>query len=384
VCGFLQFSEHFSLSPNEWLAWLLERRLDWVNPAYIPPLARRLYRASRLRRIGDRFGELRARIEDTNLSMLDDRGKLASLPTLEGDAAAMLESIEPPDLDVPFGESVNQFARESVNGEQPPPFLLGIHAIDRKLEIRPKHLCVVGATRSSGKSTICGQVALNLASAGYGVLLLALEMTTEEFIERMVCNVAGVSVYEVRNGGKSDGLKTRIMDAAAQIRGLPIIVEEPKPELDNVRAVIQRHVKARNVRVVILDHIQCIHDAKGRHGSRALEVAAVSGALKQLAKEYGIAVVCASQINRDGAKEEPQLHHLRDSGAIENDADQVVLVWKREDGTVQFRIPKNRHGATTGDWQPLDIDFVTFRVNAGNVVESEAIYGGDDKGRWNR
>jgi archaellum biogenesis ATPase FlaH len=368
----LAFHPLHAASKNDWLIFLNERMNAWANPATLRYLSHKVYRAARLRERAAAFVEEREALGEVNLSNIGPDGKLMGLPE-RGDAALSLDGIEPPDLNVTFDEKVEQFRVDVLSETRPAPFILGVHAIDRSMELRGGHFFVIGATRSSGKSTLCGQAALNIAQSGHGVLLLPLEMSTDEMIERMTCNLAGATIYEMRNGGKSRSLVEKINSTMDRLKALPLYIEEPKPDLGTIRNLISRHVRSKNVRVVVVDHIQCIDDDAGEHGSRNLEVAAISKALKAMAREHGIAVICASQINRAGV-DEPQLHHLRDSGAIENDADQVVLVWKRENGEVVFRIAKNRHGATSVDWAPLDIDFPLFRVNAGNAPQSEAIY----------
>ncbi len=362
------------MTTADWYEYLCALRERAVNPAYMLWLTRTVYRASRLRKVRTDLAEIGETLPEINLAAMGHDGSLLDLPDIKGRAAEMLESIEPPEFRRGFESEVDDVAARSIAESGAPQVRLGIHALDADTVARPGHFIVIGATPRSGKSVLGGQVALNVAQQGGGALFLTAEMSRGEVIERWLCNLANIDLYALNGAGKSDAQKASVADARERLKALPLRVEFAA----TLKAVESRIVEAsrKGCKLVVVDYLQKIRDMKlYRDRSRNEEVGFVAESLKAAATEHGLVVLALSQFSREAAKNEPQMAHLRESGAIEQEADHIILLWRKEDG-VYYRIAKNRHGRNTDQWIPLDVDYAMFRVNAGNagIRESEAIY----------
>jgi replicative DNA helicase len=362
----------------DWIEFLQDVRERYVNPATMMWLTRSVYRASRLRRVKEQLAALGEELPEINLAMLGQNGGLLNLPDIRGKAAELLASIEPPEFNRSFADDVNDVISASVEERMPAQIKLGIHPIDADTVLLPGHLMIVGASPHAGKTIFSGQVCLNLALRGERSLFLTGEVKRHEIIERLTCNLSNQDIYALRGVGKVDSVKRDIQNAGEILKALPIQIEQTYT-LKSVEDALLREARL-GTRLVVIDYLQKIRDMKiYRDRSRHEEVALVAETLKQLALEHGVAIIATSQFNREATKDnvEPRMSHLRESGAIEQEADHILLLWRKQEG-VFYRIAKNRHGRIADQWSPLDIDYPLFRIGAGNYgcagAQSEDIY----------
>jgi replicative DNA helicase len=211
--------------------------------------------------------------------------------------------------------------------------------------------------------------ALNLAEnaalrGDVGVAVFSLEMSKEQLALRMLCSEARVDLSRVRTGHLSDREFPTLAMAAGRLADAPIFIDDT-PAL----SVLELRAKARRLKrdpatklgLVIVDYIQLMRSSEGRD-SREQEISEISRSLKALAKELQVPVIALSQLNRQVENRHPpipRLADLRDSGAIEQDADLVIFIhraeyYDREDeskrGLAEVMLAKNRNGPT-GDVQ---------------------------------
>lgn len=214
-----------------------------------------------------------------------------------------------------------------------------------------KELWVIAARPSCGKTSFLLNVMENIAvgpdsrhqerhsfKGAVAVGIFSLEMSKEDLILRMICGRAGVDFHKVRTGFKNEKDDARMASAAAEIAAAPIYIDDtPALDVMELRARARRMVSQHGVKVIGIDYLQLMHAAHvtERGGSREQEVSAISGGCKALAKELGIPVVLLAQLNREvekrgGSKKSarPLLSDLRESGAIEQDADLVGFLWR--------------------------------------------------------
>jgi replicative DNA helicase len=243
----------------------------------------------------------------------------------------------------------------------------GITALDSAIGgLVPGRLIVVGARPAQGKSSMIAQMAVAAMDQGVGVLLFSLEMSGSELAARMICSRAGLDSNQYMRGGLNAVDQQKARGAAESLRGPLYIDETCNLDIAEIRLRTLRY-RARHgdLGLVVVDYLGLAKAAEARGDQRYLQVGAVSLGLKQLAKELSVPVVAAHQINR-GAEHEgkqtdtrPKLAQLRESGNIEQDADQVLLIWPfnkdPRNGTsieytqdprpVEVIVAKNRHGA---------------------------------------
>ncbi|MDR0724040.1 MAG: replicative DNA helicase, partial [Endomicrobium sp.] len=239
--------------------------------------------------------------------------------------------------------------------------------------LHPGELIIVAARPSMGKTAFALNIAENVAVVNKKpVAIFSLEMKQEALMSRFLASLARVNAGKLRNGQYSSTDWPRLTNAASKIAESPIFIDD-----DSNISVIELRARARKLAMelqakgmplslVIVDYIQFIQGAGRKFESRQQEVSDISRSLKALSKDLDIPVIVLSQLSRrteDRGRRDnkPQLSDLRDSGAIEQDADLVVMLYRegyynREDPDLQRKatliIGKQRNGPTG------DIDLV--------------------------
>jgi replicative DNA helicase len=203
---------------------------------------------------------------------------------------------------------------------------------------------------------------------GEGVVFFSLEMPKEQLAARLLASEAAVDVSKIRSGHISSEDWINLTDSASRLGRLPLWLDDtPAISLLDVRARLRRlqaevqrgggdGPKARRIGLVAIDYLQLM---SGRPGvqNREQEISELSRGLKQLAKEMGVAVIALSQLNRSvesRTDKRPQLSDLRESGAIEQDADTIIFIFRAgyyskdvaDDGATEVIIAKQRNGPT--------------------------------------
>ena len=234
----------------------------------------------------------------------------------------------------------------------------GLHELDQILSpMRPGQQIVVGGSTSMGKSAFCMTLALHAADAGTPVLYVSCEMSTDELAKRLLAARSGVPVSRIERPNERD---TR---AVAQAMGtLDTILMQlhygPGATLGQLSAIAKTWAGKNPGGLLVVDYLQLVREPG--HRIREAEVAAVSRGLKALAGEIGAVVIAASQLSREVDRREsrlPSLSDLRESGAIEQDADVVMLLYREDavrwkepeyvpNGEAKVLVAKQRNGAT--------------------------------------
>ncbi len=222
----------------------------------------------------------------------------------------------------------------------------------------PSELFVIGARPSQGKTAIAANMMLN-ASDRAPVLFVSIEMSRSQIMQRMLSGMANVNSVRVRHATVDDQDIDRMKHATARLQGGKFWIADLPGA--NIAEVVQvaRQVKRKNPKlaVVAVDYMQLI-----RHENRRLprheQVADISARLKALARSLGVCVVALSQLNREceGRKDKrPEMSDLRESGAVEQDADVIALLHRPE-----FSDPNNRPG---------EADLIVCKVRNGPIGE---------------
>lgn len=189
-------------------------------------------------------------------------------------------------------------------------------------------LYILAARTGMGKTALAMQMATAAAQAGQRVLVVSMEMPAEQLMRRMICSRAGVSNQTVRDRAMGPAQWSRFSLAASELAQLPIqFSARPGQTLLDIKAQVREHKPA----LVIVDHIGLMSSAAGSNDarrSREQEVAGFSRGLKALALDASLPVMALCQVNREVAKSarRPALSDLRESGAIEQDADGVWMI----------------------------------------------------------
>ena len=222
------------------------------------------------------------------------------------------------------------------------------------------NLIIVAGRPGMGKTSLALNIAHHVAMhEGTGVGIFSLEMSEQELALRLLCSEADISFSKLRSGLLSDQQWKRVHQAVRRTRGAPLYIDDsPNPSLLELTSKARRLKAEKGLGLIILDYLQLMQ-AGGKYENRNLEIAAISRGLKQLAKELEIPVIALSQLSRNPERRtgdhRPQLADLRESGAIEQDADMVCFVFREEiyypddpekRGTAELIIAKHRSGET--------------------------------------
>jgi len=224
--------------------------------------------------------------------------------------------------------------------------------------LQPADLIIVAARPGMGKTAFSLNIASHAAFSGYGVAVFSLEMAKEQLALRLLCSEARVDNSKVRTGYLSDRDFPKLATAAGRLHDALIFVDDtPAISVSELRAKARRIARDREKKLglIIVDYLQLMRGT-GAAQNREQEISEISRSLKALAKELNVPVLAVSQLNRrveDRNDKTPQLSDLRESGAIEQDADVIAFIYreaaynpKSDDNTATITIAKQRNGPT--------------------------------------
>jgi len=220
----------------------------------------------------------------------------------------------------------------------------------------PGRLYAIGARPRIGKSVLLMQAAAYAAKLGHPSVVFTLEMSRQELEQRLLSSVAQVPYPRIEMHALTDDDMQRVLRAQAMMYDWPLrIIDAPLQGVATMRQALRHLSRRRPVEFVGLDYLQLMQSPAGSKVNRQEVVADFSRSLKLLAREFDCPVVVPSQVNRNPesrADKMPSLGDLRESGAIEQDSDVVMLLHRDLDSTeprdherMTVAIAKNRHGA---------------------------------------
>ena len=225
----------------------------------------------------------------------------------------------------------------------------GFRDLDAKLGgLHRSDLIIVAGRPSMGKTALATNIALNAASEykvetdedgqrhvvdGAAVGFFSLEMAAEQIATRILAEASGIPSEKVRRGQLSDDDFVKLVPAAQKLEHIPFFIDDtPALTIAALRTRARRLKRQHGLGLLIVDYLQLL-SPMGRHDSRVLEVSEITRGLKALAKELAVPVVAVSQLSRAVEQREnkrPLLSDLRESGAIEQDADVVMFIYREE------------------------------------------------------
>lgn len=212
----------------------------------------------------------------------------------------------------------------------------GYPSLDRMLDgLQKTSMIVIGARPAVGKTSFMTNILYNLAAEGVPVGMFSLEMSKEQLLERTLFGMSKINAANLRRGIKlTKWQQEAFTNAVRKVKSLPFFVDDRGAlRIDQIQATARRMVADHGVRCIGVDYLQ-LANPTGRQVSREREVSEISAGLKALAKELNIPVIVLAQLNREAEKRAgkeagvPRVSDLRDSGSIEQDADQIMLLYR--------------------------------------------------------
>lgn len=226
-------------------------------------------------------------------------------------------------------------------------------------------LIVIAARPSVGKSALLNAMVLNAASQNFNVGIISLEMPSVQITARMGAVISEVEFYKIyRNKIYDETERDIVYHSLEKLANLPIkITDKTGVNISDIKAKVAQLVHKKQLDVLFIDYLQLVESEGGfKNQNREQEVAKMTKGLKILSMEYNIPIVILAQLNREAAKEKkPQLHHLRESGAIEQDADVVMFLhrdWK-------VGVTQNEQGNST----EYEADLILAKTRNGETPE---------------
>jgi len=223
-------------------------------------------------------------------------------------------------------------------------------------------LIILAARPSVGKTAFALNIAVNAAKAGYATAVFSLEMSSAQLVQRILCAEARIDSQRLRTGYLNDEDWPLIMQAMGRLGSAPLWVDDtPSISILEVRAKARRLLRDKPNGLIVVDYLQLMQPHGRRSENRQVEIAEISRGLKILAKELDCPVLALSQLSRaveQRATKRPQLSDLRESGAIEQDADVVMFIDRNTDpgaetesgrlpkGEAEIIVAKHRNGPT--------------------------------------
>lgn len=248
----------------------------------------------------------------------------------------------------------------------------GYADLDNKLAgLQDSNLLILAARPGLGKTTFALNIAINCALKSKApVGIFSLEMSKEELVDRLLVGEADIDAWRLKTGRLTDDDYSRLTEAMGELSQAPIYIDDtPGASILEMRSKARKLKIEKGLKLLIVDYLQLVDPGK-RIENRSQEVSYISQNLKNLARELKIPVIAVSQLSRaieSRGEKRPQLADLRESGAIEQDADIVMFLYYENDSTdlldqskrmIKLYIAKHRNGAT-GD---IDLMFRGDRV----------------------
>ena len=228
--------------------------------------------------------------------------------------------------------------------------------------LQPGDLIIVAGRPSMGKTTLAVNIAENAAlGANMSTAIFSMEMSAESLTLRMISSLGRINQGHLRSGRLTEEDWPRIDSAMTQLGSARIFVDDtPALTPTEVRARARRLKRERGLDLIVVDYLQLMQVA-GTKENRATEISEISRSLKALAKELKVPVIAVSQLNRgveQRTEKKPVMSDLRESGALEQDADLILLIYREEQydqnttrkGIADIIVAKQRNGPT-GDVQ---------------------------------
>lgn len=250
-------------------------------------------------------------------------------------------------------------------------------------------MIVIAARPSMGKTSLAMNIAEHVAiDERLPVGVFSLEMTSDSLVLRMLCSRARVNLRSIRDGFLAERDFPKLTGAAGKLANAPLFIDDTAGmSILQLRAKARRMHQQYGIKLFVIDYLQLLHSTARRAENRQQEIADISNGIKALAKELKVPVIVLSQLNRELEKDKnrkPRLSDLRESGAIEQDADLVALLYKPSSGDdddggssqdqdaapVNLLIAKQRNGPTG------DVNLTFFKSYT--RFESAAKISGDD------
>ncbi|MBG0777892.1 MAG: replicative DNA helicase [Desulfovibrionaceae bacterium] len=337
-----------------YLAELAQSEISAANAQYYARIVREKSLQRRLITVASEI--ISSSYEATDVEGLLDEAEKAVFAVSEGSSSSVFQDSKTL-LEKAFEDIARRYERKEM--------VTGVRTHYTRLDemtagLQPSDLIILAARPSMGKTAFALNLGMNAAIfENVPTAIFSLEMSSEQLIQRLLCAWGRVDLASLRRGFLDDEDWNRLYDAANALSAAPIFIDDtPALSTMELRSRCRRIKAERGLGLVIVDYLQLMRSSR-RTDSRELEISDISRTLKALAKELHVPVIALSQLNRkveERTNRRPLLSDLRESGAIEQDADVILFLYrddvynKRDDNpkknVAEVIIGKQRNGPT--------------------------------------
>ena len=240
-------------------------------------------------------------------------------------------------------ETANEIEKKILQGANfQNPYLTGIFDLDAVTNgLHPEEFTVIGARPGIGKTTLALQIASKIAEKNIPVGIISLEMSDTQLIQKIISREANVDSNKLRLGNLDNNEQDKISLAIGEITTKPFFINTRARSIQDIELYARRLKNKNDLGLLIVDYLQLVK-SKNKFNSREQEVAEISRSLKLLSLELQIPIIGLCQLNRNAARTTiPTLADLRESGAIEQDADNVIFLYKENDEDEEPKMVEN-------------------------------------------
>lgn len=247
---------------------------------------------------------------------------------------------------------------------------------------RDSELIILAGRPGMGKTAFALNCGMHAARSQYPTAFFSLEMSKEQIASRIIASTSKIPSQAFTNTGLFSNDAQRARNAAQELNSVPFIIDDtPNIKIDDLRVRAKRLKAKYGIQLIILDYLQLMHGDSRKDGNREQEISKISRGLKLIAKELNVPVIALSQLSRAvetraGYDKRPQLSDLRESGAIEQDADVVTFLYRPEYYSIdewgpeyesqstanqaEYIVAKNRNGGLTRNRMSFEPSYTLF------------------------
>lgn len=232
-------------------------------------------------------------------------------------------------------------------------FYYGIDGLDKlTLGLHKQELTIIGARPGVGKTTFALQLAEKLSQKQKKVCFISLEMSKTQILEKVISSKTLIPTYKMKMGTLQSDDWEKIMQASNEISGSTLKIVSKAIDLNQIESYARKLKAREDLDCLIIDYIQLVTIKNKKYENRTQEVTEISRNLKLLSLELNIPIIALCQLNRNASRQEPTLADLRESGSLEQDADNVIFLYKEdsEDNSINcdeiIKVAKQRTGET--------------------------------------
>lgn len=347
----MKIGDRKSFSDVGGIHYLMDCERSLPSASNVPRFSE-MVRADSMRRKLCSFGQRLEKISQSPLDNADDQ-----IASLSNDLMSIADGGRAAKA-IPLSESMQRVCSAIVNHEKKRYVSSGFIDLDRMMTgFYSGSLTIIAARPAMGKTAFGLAIAVNVATQeNVPVLFFSLEMQVDDLTTRIMSSRAGVDGNSIKQESLSDSEIERLLDAARDMEGVPIRIDEtPAIDIAAIKDRVTRERRSHGVGLVIVDYLQLGTCRSKNVGNREQEIAAISRGLKALAKDLSIPVIALAQLNRaleSRAEKRPMLSDLRESGSIEQDADNVLFIHREDYYThgntneAEIIVAKQRSGPT--------------------------------------